>query len=50
MNKIFFVLQPSFNTPEYGSSIGETVSVLFKLLVAVVIIALIFKLFRKNKN
>ncbi|RKE89439.1 hypothetical protein [Ichthyenterobacterium magnum] len=49
MTKLILVLQASFNTPEYGSSIGETVETLFGLLVVVVIGALIYRLFSKKK-
>lgn len=50
MTKLIFLLQASFNTSEYGSGIGETVSILFKILIAIVIIALIYRLFNKNKS
>lgn len=44
------LLQASFNTPEYGSSIGEAISVLLKVFVVVIIIAVIIKLFKPNKK
>lgn len=50
MNKILFVLQASFNSPEYGSSIGESISVLLKAFVVVIVIAVIIKLFKPNKK
>lgn len=46
MTKIIFALQASFNTPEYGSSIGQAISVLFKIAMAIVIIVFIYKLIK----
>lgn len=50
MNKIHFVFQASFNTPEYASSIGEAISVLLKVFVVVIVIAVIIKIFKPNKK
>ena len=49
MIKLILVLQASFNTPEYTTTIGESVEILFKILVVVVIGALIYRIFSKKK-